>query len=339
MPSPRALEEKEDPQPEGEEMAQVGDVVLVDALNTELREDPDLQSWLQKRLFRAGDDEFFLLALPCSSFRFMSSESERNSVAILSTCQVYVLTILSGTPLGQAHELIRGSSLQVSFDLAELRSVVIGPIYQYFRLESKAASQVIVTRAHERTHWFIDMLLCYIRRPSGGDGDDDAERKPCQVVHAARSTTANFTKNVLRTKANKNPALAVISLYVHVRSRASEKRWNPRVLIATQNRLYLCAEDLTRWPLSPAATTAPQQSPQFLCAKEMDIADLSGVTVTGDLAATIEADAEVATGKRTHISLSVEFGSQKDLAWTIDVLQRLFFAIMKVTIDVKRQQQ
>ena len=158
-----------------------------------------------------------------------------------------------------------------------------------------------------------------------------AQKKPCEVLHAARSTVRGFTNSVLKTKTDKNPAPVVIMLYVHVRERTGERRWNSRALVATHTRLYLCAEDLSRWPLSP---TQPVLSPQFISARDIDIADLSGIEVLSDVNVKINAD--VGSGKQKNISITVEFGHPEDCSWAIGTLQRLFFGIMKVAIDIKK---
>ena len=338
---------------------------MEDPLNWELRDSVTAQTWMSTHLFTCGVDEFFLQIMRASCFPFGSSKMAEQPCALLvSTFQLYVLT--ARTEIASTHALTR-ATLVCAVPLGHLRAAIVAPAYQAFRLETAARSRparrappdlVFVTRCHERTHWFLDALAQQVQRvphESSEDGDEDVPRQELRIVHRVRECTANFTRDVLRTKRNPAPAPAVIMLYALVHSARAPKgakkakagaRDAPPpdragTLVLTPTGLYCCTERLSHWPSGTQDSGEEGSSEaQFVLQWQVDVSDITAVWLHPDsrrLSLVVE---DAARGPRAPATFcdgvvadySVLFGDRLDRAQALNTLARLYFTAMKVPL-------
>lgn len=297
---------------------------MEDPLNWELRDSVTAQSWMSTRLFTCGVDEFFLQLLRASCFPFGSSkQAEQPCVLLVSTFQLYVLT--AREEIASTYALTH-ATLVAALPLGHLRAAVIAPAYHAFRLETarpRTARRappdlVFVTRCHERTHWFLDALAQQVHRVphDSGDGGDGGEcNGELRFVHRIDECTADFTRDVLRTKKNPAPAPAVIMLYALVHSASAPKSAKgakgtkgskgakgkgdvgppdrPGTLVLTPTHMYCCTERLSHWPSGTRTTgssssssgdssSSDDSSTQFVLQWQVDISDITAVWLHPD---------------------------------------------------------
>lgn len=305
--------------------------VLEDPLNTFVRDDSFVQEWLSSRVFKGEEDEFFLFALPCANhFRFGSSggDQEHPAVALLSTRRVHIIST-GKTLLTNPVDITKGA-VTSTLSIADMRRVTIGPSYQYIRIELLAASHVLVTRVHERTHWFVDAL---VQRAHGM-----VERcgVPLDMGFSTRVTAQNFANEVLRPRRGKGSMAATLAppaqimLYVLVLERTGSRQ-HQRTLVATKTSLYLCSEDLSRWP--PLMGLAPASSPHFASARsELAISDLSGAYASAADQSTLVIEGDQGT---SSVAWQIVFGSAKERATALSAIKRLYQGLMKVPLEVR----
>lgn len=299
---------------------------MEDPLNWELRDSVTAQTWMGTQLFTCGVDEFFLQIMRASCFPFGSSKMAEQPCALLvSTFQLYVLT--ARAEIASTYALTH-ATLVCAVPLVHLRAAVVAPSYHAFRLEtarSRTARRpypdlVFVTRCHVRTHWFLDALAQQVHRvPHDGTiaAPDSEGGGTLRLVHRIGECTANFTRDVLRTKKNPAPAPAVIMLYSLVHSahaRGSKGKGKakgrgsdacppdrPGTLVLTPTNMYCCTERLSHWPsgTSSGATSSSSSSSdssssseggggsasrtaQFVLQWQVDISDITAVWLHPD---------------------------------------------------------
>lgn len=285
-----------------------------DTLNSMLRDDGGLEAWLQLKVFQEDVDEFFFLALECTMHR-----TGFPALIIIGTKRLYVVAAQSRERVKDPKEWMTRKVATFSLSLVGIRSVAVGPRYQYLRVEPaetsaahSSSSLLFVTPVHEKAHIFVDALAQKVKSSYEMKDDYDPETTQIdfEVVHLARQTRANFTSNVIKSKKNRAPPPASICVYSLVQY--GEKR-EPMTLIATPLRIFVCKDEFYRWPIPKA---------QFTKEREVIITDISSVSLDR-CSLTINVDRE---------SWVVFFPNKQELTLAVSVIEQLYYAKLRIPL-------
>jgi hypothetical protein len=167
-----------------------------------------------------------------------------------------------GVPLA-SEEDYKDEEVLVSLKLKSLRRIVVGPFWQWFRIESTASSDsyVIVTRSHARTFRFLQMFkkTCEWLEMSNKNKEFLTNVKSAIqfTLKDSRSTsTAALVSEIdgfevdlyfmayQRVKAGFNLLNAVRSSVVY----GKDTNLIPRSIMLTKHNILICEEDYAKWP-------------------------------------------------------------------------------------------
>jgi len=220
-----------------------------DAYQEGVKSDLNFQTFLKMHIF-AANEENFVCIFRCTYIKFGANmDTESLIYVVLSSASIYFLKKDRPT-----------DDYAVAFKqpLSRLRRVVIGLFYQFFRLEidssptpssspsntSNIISYVFLPRSHYRAHKFVEALMSTSRAcPDALD--------PPELNQTLLETLYNLKVSLMLSASD-------VQLYVmlHFRSKF-HKGLIPRSLIFSRERLYLCSEDYSKWPL-PAGNGGTQ---------------------------------------------------------------------------------
>jgi len=337
---------------------------MEDPLNWELRDGVSAQSWMAEKLFKFGVDEFFLQIMRATFFRYGSSRlTESHCSLLFSTFQLYVLASKEEISSTMA---LKDATVVCEIPLMRLSTVIVSPSFHAFRFETTQTKNqkpipefVFITRTHERTHWFLDALAQQVQRVPSMLDTGETENHELRFVHKINEYVMNFTRDILRTKLNPNPAPAVIMLYslVHdiyvVKGKAAPLK-RPATLILTQTNLYCCKERLSHYPTGTQSKKGLLRSisdsklidvdggssgnVQFKLLWQIDITDITSVCLHSDCPRLSFVIDESARKPGTlfvfgDAEYSVLFGDKTDRAQALNTLERLFYDAMRVSLS------
>lgn len=232
----------------------------------------NMELYFRLKFFSDSEEEAFLYLLRSSYLPFSASLSdERVSCTLLTTEFLYILV---RTPPPKAGFVIARKA-----SLAKVRRVVCGFGQQWLRLLLDDASEhLLVTREHEKTHAFVDLLMDAIRKRNLVD--------PAELVHYNQQLTRNMSMELL----DNEPFATSLDTYVMAYLRQPGDSYNgcykarhigeavvPVSVVMTKEKLLLCREDYSCWPV-PEGVEAPS-TPQFTILHEQAIGEVLGIEV------------------------------------------------------------
>jgi hypothetical protein len=248
--------------------------------------DGNKQLYLRLTFFKKDDNSENLMSyFPCSYVPFGYSLSrEAPGSIMLSNLNIYILQpksrrrtmILSAFMSAQGYD--DEDELVAAIPFSDVKRVVIGPFYQWFRIEvSPQQIFVFVTRAHERTHKFLGILKQTMRDKIGyvevSNRNQEIVQSIAQDCHPGGGPMPQlelFFWLFQRVKPGAGRLMQSIS--------RSEVSVLPRTLIVTAEELLLVDEDM-RLPFPTFTGVVRPKVPQFVVAHRRKISELSSIEV------------------------------------------------------------
>lgn len=268
-----------------------------DAFNIAFKEDVDITTWLALKVFLDAS-ETSLFAMNC-----ISSHTKVPAIIIVSNRAVYMISSETQKPVSLKEWITKKNTI-VSCPFQSLSRIIVGPWYQYVRIEDKTPKfYTFLTQSHTKTHCLVDTIAHKL----------EEESLTPVIIHTAKETRMNFTDNIIRSKINKRPAPATILAYAQI-YHAEKKKY--RTLILTPMRLVVCKEEHERWPI-------PKY--QFKKEKETFLLELVSLTVSTDSPWTLNFFEE-------RESWSAVFGDKEDMLIVLKAINYAFFQKTKTFI-------
>lgn len=260
----------------------------------------------------SGQMEEMHLYFPCYLVPFNTSvQKEQRASIVISDTKMLIFTkrrarkgsVLAFGKTGKeapalpSEEDYKDEELFASFSLRMLRRIVVGPFWQWFRIENGANSDscyTMVTRSHARTFRFLQAF-----KARCGWVEVSNKNKEC----AANLKTA--IQNLLRESKASTMSLVVemeefaIDLYFMAYQRVKAGGFNllsavrastaphlrettlvPRTVLLTRHNIIVIEEDYAKWPSLAVANWTTPKTPQFSIVHHFSFHDIVSLAIT-----------------------------------------------------------
>ncbi|EFA75749.1 hypothetical protein PPL_10804 [Heterostelium album PN500] len=224
-----------------------------DDFNNRVYSDQNLQLHFRLNLFTGGSQETYIYMMQSNYVRYNTQEEEKSIYLLLTSKTLYLLK--------REKKIIgpdQGFTKVGAYSFKEIKKISIGLLYQFFRIELEDVCYVFLKRAHDPTHKFLDLLF-------------DAAKKDGITNLEPYFRIADTMFNINLVTETKND----FQLFIMLHHRVSSSKINPRSLIVTNDKVFMCQENYIQWPLlnKNIKTTAPQ----FTLVKSFKITDISNL--------------------------------------------------------------
>ncbi|GAM29092.1 hypothetical protein SAMD00019534_122680 [Acytostelium subglobosum LB1] len=223
-----------------------------DDFNQSILDDQNLQLKLRMNLFTGGSQEVYIYMMQTNYIQYNSQDDERTIYLLLTSKTVYMLKKEKKSLLGQDNNYTR----LTSFQFKDIKTMDIGLLFQSFRIElENDVCYVFLKRSHDPTHKFLDLLVETAKK-------DGVNLEPNYRI---KETMINIACCI----ESKNDFELYIMLYFK-----SFSKYQPRSLIITTERIFICVENYSQWPLS-SRQNIKLLTPQFLLVGFFRVVDIS----------------------------------------------------------------
>lgn len=247
--------------------------------------DGNRQLYLKLTFFKKDDNSETLVSyFPCPYLPYgLASSREAPSAIMLSNLNLYLLqpksrrrtTMILSAFLSDSSEDDE-DELLCCIPFSEVKRIVVGPFYQWFRLEA-GPQQIFLfaSRAHERTHHFVNVLKQTIRDKIGY----------VEVSNRNQETIQNLISDC---GLHSRPELELF-LWVFQRVKPGAGRTfpqvtghnislSPRTMVVTAEELLIVDEDV-RFPHPLLSGYVRPKAPQFIPHHRRKISELSSIEI------------------------------------------------------------
>jgi DNA-directed RNA polymerase subunit RPC12/RpoP len=300
--------------------------------------DVNLQLHLRLNFFKGGAAEQLVYFFPAFFAPYGSKNFDETLGYILLTTQNLYILAKKRKPTLQDP----GFVMMAEHKLSELRRLTIGLYYHYFRIEvNERTAYVFITREHDRTHRFLDLLLTTVH------GCEEAF-DPIEPCNGNRETLQHISKQLLAQFSHTKPNVQLYGMLFQRNQPTSSKTGFfdtlaltsksgdglvGRSLIVTKKEVVLANEDCIYWPRLHGAKQPPV--PQFELVAIQQLSDLIAIELDGGDKTGIKLIFEkenAEEGGRAVFNLKTQ--SERERARIAKVLSHLWEEMFKLPLNV-----